>query len=437
MKKITTVFLGCTLSLLSVAQQLSIKQAVSLALQNRFELQQADLQAELASNNVRKAETAFLPQINAVLDAKYNTQLQTSVIPANAFGGTGSGDRFVQFGTPYNTSFGIALKENIIDPLAIGERKIARQQTAVSILDKEATRIQITEKVMQEYIKASLANATCELARLRLENAITQYNYQKNKVEQKQALETDVKKAELDKQIAENQVVNSIRDSVLAIQSLAYECGLPWGANLSLSQNLEELLTELDAEELPTSPDSRIEWRQENLRKSIIQSQIRKISFSYLPGVSLLANYAVQQFSRNYNPFEGNYWFPVSYVGFQMNLPIFDALQRERNRSEFKLQNIISDLRLQQIRRLVDFELQSLTQQSKQAELNLLQAKANLQFAQDLCQLALERKNKGILLPSELSQNLFTMQEAKYQCKQAQYNLLLHHIQLLRAKSAL
>ena len=61
------------------AQQLSLEEALKMALDNRFELKNQQLQVRIAEGEEAKLKAKWLPQVNAAADMRWNTQLQTSV----------------------------------------------------------------------------------------------------------------------------------------------------------------------------------------------------------------------------------------------------------------------------------------------------------------------------------------------------------------------
>ena len=61
------------------AQRLTLDDAIKLALENRWELKNQQLQIRLAEGENDKLRAKWLPQINASADMRWNTQLQTSV----------------------------------------------------------------------------------------------------------------------------------------------------------------------------------------------------------------------------------------------------------------------------------------------------------------------------------------------------------------------
>jgi outer membrane protein TolC len=89
----------------------------------------------------------MLPQVNATVDLRDNTQLQTNVVPAGVFG---SESRAIQFGTTYNFLAGFGLTQNVFDHNVNSDRDIAGAR--VKTREEEL-------KLLESNVKMSIAKA--------------------------------------------------------------------------------------------------------------------------------------------------------------------------------------------------------------------------------------------------------------------------------------
>ena len=65
----------------SFAQKLNLNEAIQKGLENRIELKVQNLNIQIASNENEKIKARWLPQVSASGDVRWNTQLQTTVLP--------------------------------------------------------------------------------------------------------------------------------------------------------------------------------------------------------------------------------------------------------------------------------------------------------------------------------------------------------------------
>ena len=126
-------------SFLSHAQQeplkLSLQEAIDLGLKNRVEIQTRRLNIRLAENAVQRNKDQWLPTVEGSGNVRYNTQLQESVLPEGAFGGTtGTGPVRIPFGTKVNTTLSIDATQNIYKPSVNQEIRVSEKNVA---LEKE------------------------------------------------------------------------------------------------------------------------------------------------------------------------------------------------------------------------------------------------------------------------------------------------------------
>src|SRR5690349_700286 len=91
MKRIILIFL-CTVGLSANAQvkTLTLKEALTYALQNKAEAKKSKLQVENSEYKIQEIRSRALPQISANGNLTYNPVLQTTVIDGAAFNAPGT-----------------------------------------------------------------------------------------------------------------------------------------------------------------------------------------------------------------------------------------------------------------------------------------------------------------------------------------------------------
>ena len=90
----------------SLAQEInyfSLEDAINFAMENNYEIINAEKDVEAAKQRVLETTAIGLPQINAFVDYNNNIALPTSLIPGDFFGQPGE-EVEIQFGTKYNAT---------------------------------------------------------------------------------------------------------------------------------------------------------------------------------------------------------------------------------------------------------------------------------------------------------------------------------------------
>src|SRR5690554_318785 len=130
--------LSSTVSAQHTENHFSLKKAVQYGVEHHLIIQKSDYELEIYNQKFREELSGYLPKIKA--DAAYtnNLKLITQIIPGEFIGQPGQ-DQAVQFGTKYNASANIDVTQTIIDFEKITGQKIARQNSRISLLNKQKT----------------------------------------------------------------------------------------------------------------------------------------------------------------------------------------------------------------------------------------------------------------------------------------------------------
>ena len=93
--------------------RLSLTEALELGLKNRHDVQADAVEAALTANALRKNRQTWLPTLTASGNVRYNTQLQTTVLPAGAFPGV-TESQVLAFGTRNSTLLTLDLTQPLL-----------------------------------------------------------------------------------------------------------------------------------------------------------------------------------------------------------------------------------------------------------------------------------------------------------------------------------
>ena len=94
--------------------QLSLKEAITFALENKSEAKKAKLDIENSEYKIQEVRSRALPQISANGSLNYNPILQTTVIDGENFGAPGTTIQ-AAFGQKWNSVAGISVSQALFD----------------------------------------------------------------------------------------------------------------------------------------------------------------------------------------------------------------------------------------------------------------------------------------------------------------------------------
>ncbi len=418
---------------------LTLQQAMETAMTNRYDLKNQILQNRIAENEVSKYNAKNLPQVTATFDMRYNSQLQTNILPASAFGGpanTGGSDyKAVQFGTPYFNQFGLALKQNIFDPAQNYDKRVAKANTQVTQFDLKKAEIDVKLSVAQAYYSVLLNQEKVKLNQNTVKRAEEYLMQNQQLFDNKRLMQSDLERYKLDVQNAKLGLDKSEKQYEVSKQYLAYQIGLTENTNITLTDNLSSVTNATSTE--GADMNKRVEIQQEKQRLEVNSLNYKKQGFSYLPSVQLYANYNAQQFETQFRPWQGSTWFPYNYVGLLMTLPIFDGTTKTKNRTEFNLKQEINKNTISKLQQDIDYELKSTSVDLENAASSLDYAKANTKQAEDLLNVFKTRNREGTATAAEVTNAENSLLTAQNNLMSAYYDYLVAKLKYQKARGEL
>src|SRR5690606_6735644 len=106
-------------------EQLTLKDAVNYALQNKAEAVKARLDVQNSEYQIDEVRASALPQINANGGLTYNAIIQKSAVPGTFFG-QGEGIVMIPFGLPWQTNASVSLNQQIFNQAVFTGLKAAK-----------------------------------------------------------------------------------------------------------------------------------------------------------------------------------------------------------------------------------------------------------------------------------------------------------------------
>lgn len=402
----------------------TLAQAIEFGLKNRQDLKNQNINVAIQENEIQKIKSKYMPKVDASLDIRYNTQLQTSVIPAGVFGADASN---VRFGTDFNTLMGVSATYDVYNSNLKSDKKIAFQNIEIEKLNTQKTQIDIKHNITQAYYQVLLNQEKLKFAK---ENIIrtTQYLQEgETKRSNGTILQTDLDKLKLDNQNAQMTIDEEEKTLALSKEYLANQMGIGQAVEISedmtffINQNTQNTILEAK------STANRIEIQQEKARVILYDANIYKQNKSNLPIVSLYGNWNMQNLSNQFEPYNADKWFPFSYVGAKVNFNIFDGFQKKYNKQEYFLKIEQSKNNQIKLQNDFDYELKNALTELKNIDQKLKMAKENISLAQKVLEVDNVRQKEGKITPAELKNTIYALQTS-------QNNLLVQYYNFLMAK---
>ena len=152
MKK--TILITLLTFTLSVSAQevapLTLKDAITFALENKAEAKKAKLEVENSEYKIQEVRSRALPQISANGSMTYNPILQLNALPGDFFGSPGT-TILAPLGQEWNSVAGVSLNQALFDQSVFTGLKAAKSTREFYQINAQLTEEQVIERVANAY----------------------------------------------------------------------------------------------------------------------------------------------------------------------------------------------------------------------------------------------------------------------------------------------
>ena len=329
----TLVFISAFLQ--GNSQTWSLQQCIDTAQVYNKNLQMGRNNIELGAEREQEAKANLLPKVNLNADYKYYAEQPYQLMPQSTFGGPEGLFKEIQMGVPHNMSANIQLAMTLYNPQVYGAIQTTKIASGLNELQYKKTEEQVFFEIsnlyynaqilvhQQLFIEGNLENTQKLLETLELLHSLLMI---KKSVVSKVALQKE-------QLMTQRELVKSNLDQVM--NALKFSMGI------SIQQNLEietEILHQSVAEYSLNQPiDLEIALTQNKL----MSSELSTLKKSHLPSVSFYGSYGQAGFGYNEKPNDFLKFYPVSFAGLQLSVPIFNGTvtKRKINQKKIEIQN--------------------------------------------------------------------------------------------------
>ncbi len=425
----TTLIFSSTFLFGQDKNSLSLDNAIQQALKNRLDLKIQQINVQVSDMQVKEVNSRNLPQISSDLDVRYNSELQTNILPGIFFGQPNGDGKPVQFGTTYNTLWAFNFNQILYNPVNSGDRQIAQAQTRYNQFNVRKTEIDVKMDVTQAYFTALLWKEKTDLTKINVDRTNNIYTTGKDQLSQAQITSYDLQHYRIDYENAFSENEKNKKSLELSLTDLSYKMGDDTIKKYILSDDINHLYLQYMQATVANPELKRPELDMEKWQLAIYQLNIKKQNLSYIPSISFYGNYTFQYLDNDFSPFTSSYWYPFNYLGVKASIPIFDGLLKERSKSEYKLKSESSRLNYEKLKNDYQQETRNSLTSLLNAQTDLDYQKKNLDLANDLYKIDSDRLKNGTIKPNDLATTYYTLQQTQTNYLNAVYNYLVGIVQ--------
>jgi outer membrane protein TolC len=435
--------------------EFSIQQCVDYAGKNNVQVKNALLDYQIQEQTNRGITAAAYPQINGSASATHypNVPVQSfpNFIAAATYGvlaseGVKKGDGtpvvppadfgFVQaaFGTKWIASGGVSLSQILFDGqvfvgLQARRTSLEYQQNNIDVaLENIRANIYkvyyqlVVSKTQVEQIDANIARAE------KLLND-TRALYRNGFAEKLDEDKASVQLANL--QTEKLTAQNAINNGYLGLKLLI---GMPAQDTVILTDSITEDKIKEDMLVEPTYKyTDRLDYQLLESVSKLNAYNVKRYKFMYLPTVNLTAGYTKNAQRNTFNFIGRGDWFTSSYIGLNINIPIFDGFLKASNVRKAQLELEQARNQIENLKITIDNSVTQAINNNKNALTRLEFQKRNMQLAEQVYNQAKKKYEVGTGSSTEITNAQTDLRIAQSNYISALYDAIIAKVDYTKA----
>lgn len=439
MKRIILIFL-CTIGLTANAQvkNLTLKEAVTYALENKADAKKAKLQVENSEYKIQEVRSRALPQISANGNLTYNPVIQTTVIDGAGFGQPGTTIQ-AAFGQKWTSTAGLSLTQAIFDQAVFTGLKAARSTREFYQINDQLTEEQVIERVANNYYSVYVQKERLILLDSNYVNTSKVRDIVKGQFDNGLA-----KKIDLDRIIVKMSNIDTERQQIknqitLQENALKFYMGMPIETPIDMPKEEFEVVPAALTEQ--PNIENRTEYLLLKKQEELLVYNKKAVEAGYYPTLSLSAgyNYIGQgpEFPWFGKPKDGVYWSDFSAIGLNLHVPIFTgfgtrAKVRQADVEIRSLQEDIKDTKLS-----LDLEYRNAMAEIDNNLITIQNQRENMRLATEILSNTKNNYLQGLASLTDLLDAENESLEAQNNYTRAVLNYKIAEISLIKSKGEL
>lgn len=320
-----------------------LDEVLDKALEENLNVKIGHQNQDLFAEQVREVKTNFLPTIDFKGTHQYYFDIPTQVAPASAFGGLdGGGDNGggpaylpLAFGLPHQTNLSLQLQQVLYNPQLPVGIKAAQTGREIADLQLHQTKEQVVYQVSSTYYNAQSIAERMKLLEQNISSLDRLIKVTDLLRQNDLAKSTDVERLQLNQANLSNQMANLKVTYQQLLNNLRLLTNTPMTSPFAIDNHIdmeqERIIPFVIADSVQRT-DVALAKKQFEVQ----QLEEKQIQAGYLPslyGVGVYGQSGFGELDEDYYEF-----FPMSYVGLQLSVPIFDGLSKKSQRSQKQIQ---------------------------------------------------------------------------------------------------
>lgn len=411
----------------------SIQQCIDYAKKNNGQIKNAILDLKIQVQDNKATTAGALPTLSASANFTDYFDIPTTLLPGIFLNPPQQGFFPVQFGTKYNASGAVTLQQTLFD----GQVFVGLQARKASI-DYRLKGIDITEETIRANIykvyyqlvvsKTQVEQLDANIEKLQALAHVNSEMFKNGFAERIDIDRTNVQLANL--QTERDKVISSVNNGYLGLKLLI---GMPIRDSLILTDQVtEDKIKEGLLNEADYKYTDRNDYQLLMLGKTLGEYNIKRYKLSHIPVLNFTGVYN-KNAQRSIFDFGSGNWFTTSYIGFNLNIPIFEGFKKTANEEKARLQLQQTQNQLENLQLSIDNDVKQAANNFHQAIRTLDYQKQNMQLADQVYGQSKKKYEAGTGSTIDITNAQSDLRVAQSNYISAMYDAIIAKIDYLKA----
>ncbi|GGE54335.1 transporter [Pedobacter psychrotolerans] len=416
--------------LVSAQQQITLKEALTYALQNNTNIRKSKLDIESGRYKVQEVRAQALPQITGNAGITYNPIIGQLV--AN-FGGQ---TQAIKLGQNWNSSAGVQFSQQLFNQQVFTGLQAARSSEEYYNLTSQLTEEQIIELVANNYYQVLVNREQLSVIDTNIKNVKVVEKIVSNQYQNGLARKIDVDRINVNLTNLTTQREQTVNAITQLENQLKFSMGMPVTTPIELPK--AELTNVSQLPEFAETIDfgNRTEVKLLDTQDKLLSLQRKAYVAEYYPSLSLTGNYTYSSQSDGFDFLSSNaaaIGYGASAIGLTLKVPIFNGfLTRSKVRQ--------ADVEIRKAKEDRKESTNSLNLAYENAKIQLrnnlntiLSQRKNAELAQEIYKSTQNNYNNGLATLTDLLDTENSLTQAQNSYNQALLNYKVAEIQLIKS----
>ena len=411
----TAAFFIPILGLAQEPLQLTLDQALEIALSESNTIKIADMTVEKTGYAKKGSYAALYPNINVT--GSYQRTLLKQVMVMDMGGQTME----IKVGRDNNITTSASASMPLINAQLWESLKLSGMDVELAVEQARSSKIGLIKQVKQAFYTVLLAEKSYDVVSEVYSNAQKNYEKTEQRFNVGKASEVERLRAQVTMMNAEPSVSSAENAVTLATWQLKAVMGIDLGTNVQVVGDLnnytDEMLAPYVSEDDLSSNSTLL---QLDIQNRMLESTIKMQKNQYIPTLAASINY-------NYSAMGDDKlsWFPSSNAAISLNIPVFDGFQKRFNIKQTKVNKNMLELQREDTERNLRIAIRNYNDQIALCIKNYQAANATVEVAQKSYNISEKMYEVGKATMVELNDAQVALMQAQLTQAQAVYDFVV------------